>query len=136
MFDSPPRHTHMETKPILKVTDLSVILDDKKILDNISFEIKPQEVLAVIGPNGSGKSVLLKTILGMIPAAHGEIKWSEGITVGYLPQRFQVDYYLPMTVQEFLDLKPNHKFTIPEVFKLIKIPESWFKKSLVTLSGG
>ena len=125
-----------EKNYLLKVTDLSVILDDKKILDNISFEIKPQEVLAIIGPNGSGKSVLLKAILGMLPTSAGKIEWAKNIKIGYLPQRFQVDYYLPMTVLEFLKLKPRHEFSISEVLKMLKLEKTWLKKNLATLSGG
>ena len=48
----------MKIQPLLKVNNLSVTLENKRILENVSFEIKPQEVLAIIGPNGSGKTVL------------------------------------------------------------------------------
>lgn len=121
---------------ILKVKNLSVVLNERKILDDVSFEIKPREVLAILGPNGSGKSVLLKTILGIISKTTGEIEWAPNITIGYLPQRFHVDYYLPMSVKEFLNLKPNRKYSLEEVLKLVNVDKSWLKKTLAHLSSG
>ena len=93
------------------------------------------EVLAVIGQNGSGKSVFLKTLLGMIPATHGTITWKKDVRIGYLPQRFQVDAYLPMTVQEFLSLKPDAR-PICETLKLLHMEHEWLHKHLAHLSGG
>lgn len=121
---------------ILKVDNLSLLIDDKKILEDISFEIKPEEVLAVIGPNGSGKSMLLKTLVGIHTPTSGTITWSSETKVGYLPQRFQVDHYLPMTVEEFLSLKKNAQYSLSEVFELTKIQKEWRTKNLAHLSSG
>ena len=121
---------------LLKVENLSVTLENKKILENVSFELKPGEVLAIIGPNGAGKSVLLKTLLGLLPKTSGEIIWQDGIKVGYLPQRFHVDFYLPMTVREFLELKPRPQYSLTEVLNLININPDWLKRRLAYLSSG
>ena len=43
---------------ILSVSDLSVAKGKRVILENINFEIKAGETLAVIGPNGAGKTTL------------------------------------------------------------------------------
>ncbi len=125
-----------DTKQVLKVENLSLIIDEKKILTDISFEIKPEEVLAIIGPNGSGKSMLLKTLVGINIPTSGTITWAPETKVGYLPQRFQVDHYLPMTIEEFLSLKKNPKYSLSEVFSLIKIEKGWRKKNLAHLSSG
>ncbi|MDI6820834.1 MAG: metal ABC transporter ATP-binding protein [Patescibacteria group bacterium] len=126
----------MTDEPLLKVNDLTVVLDGEKILDDISFEIKKEEVLAVIGPNGSGKTVLLKTLIGLIKPTKGIIEWAPNTEIGYLPQRFQVDRYLPMTVKEFLRLKFDPKKSISAVFREVGLKNELLDESIAHLSSG
>ncbi len=51
-------------KPLLKIENLHVFVDDKKILDNITLSLNKNEVIVVLGPNGSGKTSLLLSIMG------------------------------------------------------------------------
>ena len=48
----------------LKIKNLSVNIEDKKILEDISFSIKQGEIHIIMGPNGSGKSTIANTIMG------------------------------------------------------------------------
>ncbi len=127
-----------EKSPLLSVKDLSVSFGNSTIpvLKNISFDVNTHEALAIVGPNGSGKSVLLKTLLGAIPRSAGIIAWKENINIGYLPQRFQVDHYLPMTVKEFLSLKQLPRYSLQEIAELVKAKTDWLGKNLAHLSGG
>jgi len=126
----------MDSKTLLEAKNLSVMLGGKEILKNISFSVAPQEVLAVIGPNGAGKSVLLKVLMGLLKSSSGTIAWKKNIKIGYLPQRFHVDSYLPMTVYEFLKLKPNYNGSGEKVLSLVGLDAGWLKKNLAHLSGG
>jgi zinc transport system ATP-binding protein len=92
--------------PILSVKNLTVRLDDRTILHDISFDLEQGETLAVIGPNGSGKTVLLKTILGMFPH-EGIIERAPDTRIGYVPQRIEADRHLPLNFKNLLAAKAD-----------------------------
>ena len=48
----------------LKIKDLCVEIENKKILNGLNLEIKTGEIHAIMGPNGTGKSTLSETIMG------------------------------------------------------------------------
>lgn len=86
-------------KAELVVKGLTVLPPEggKPIIRNISFKLKPGQVLGVIGKSGSGKTTLAKTLLGLWPPAAGEIRLGSatlgqydpdrlGRYIGYLPQ--------------------------------------------------
>ena len=57
----------------ITVSNVSHKINKKQIIDNISLEIKKNEILSILGPNGSGKSTLLKIISGSIEPNFGTI---------------------------------------------------------------
>ena len=50
---------------MLRVEDLAVEIEERRILENVSLEAGPGELHVIIGPNGAGKSTLLNTIMGL-----------------------------------------------------------------------
>jgi len=58
---------------MLQLESVSVDIDQKRIIEDISFDVKAGEIVSIIGPNGSGKSTLLKGICKYMPLAHGVV---------------------------------------------------------------
>lgn len=52
---------------MLDVKGLSVTIEEKKIVDNVSFQLKEHDIFMVMGPNGAGKTTLFKAIMGILP---------------------------------------------------------------------
>ncbi|MBN9542276.1 MAG: metal ABC transporter ATP-binding protein [Alphaproteobacteria bacterium] len=89
---------------LLEVKNLSLKVQGKSILENISFAIDSQEIITIIGPNGSGKSSLVKTIIGKYLPTSGKIIKKPNLKIGYVPQKFDIANIPPITVKEFLNL--------------------------------
>ena len=95
--------------PVFEVKNLTLTINGQTILDNISLQMKKGEYTALIGPNGGGKTTLIRLLLGLQKADHGEIRlfgvlqkrfktWEK---IGYVPQRTsQIDLNFPATVWE------------------------------------
>lgn len=90
--------------PLLTLDSIGFTTGEKKILDSISFHLKPHEIVTVIGPNGAGKSTLVKLVLGLLQPSSGNIHSSRKLNIGYVPQHLSLDATLPMKVSRFLSL--------------------------------
>jgi iron complex transport system ATP-binding protein len=56
--------------PLIRATGVTVVLDGRTVIDDVSIDVAPGEVLALVGPNGAGKSTLLSVLSGeRVPAA-------------------------------------------------------------------
>ena len=62
-------------KPIIEITNLDYQVGDKKLLSNISMDIKPGETFAILGSNGAGKSTLIDQITGDLSPNAGTITY-------------------------------------------------------------
>lgn len=128
---------------------------ERKILNDISFCIKDNEVLSVLGPNGVGKTTLIKCMLGLLPWKSG-ISQFNGINctqnnndiwknIGYVPQRKQTGF--TYTVQEMITLgrtahlglfslpSSKDKEIVSEVMKMVGV-DKYKHKLCSRISGG
>ena len=58
---------------MIQLRSLTAGYNGKPVVENVSLEFRPGQVLALLGPNGSGKSTLLKAALGLIPVMGGQV---------------------------------------------------------------
>ena len=94
----------MTEHTLVELHDVGLDFKSRRVLDQISFHVRPREILTIIGPNGAGKSCLLKVILGLYTPTRGTCKQRPGLKIGYMPQKLTVDTSLPLSVERFLTL--------------------------------
>ena len=58
------------------IKDLSLILDERKILSSLNLSINSDDVTVIMGPNGAGKSIFLKILNGILTPTSGCITWN------------------------------------------------------------
>lgn len=90
------------SKLILRVTNVSKSFGDKKLFQDVSFEVRGDERLVLAGKNGSGKTTLLNIIAGKMDADSGEVKIGEGVRFGYFSQHHEDLDSKNTVMQEFL----------------------------------
>ena len=89
---------------MLEICNLNVCYRQTQAIENLSLKLRQGEVTGLLGANGAGKSTLLRAILGLIPAT-GTISWGgkpvskQLDRVAYVPQRTQIDWDYPVTVE-------------------------------------
>jgi ABC-type Mn2+/Zn2+ transport system ATPase subunit len=90
----------------IHASSLAVGYGKRPVVDNISLDLQPGELLVLIGTNGSGKSTLLKTLAGLIEPMHGDLSLLGSAPgqlptqVAYLPQHPVSSHTLPLCVQD------------------------------------
>jgi zinc transport system ATP-binding protein len=118
---------------ILKVSNVTVKIQNQILLEHVSFNVKKGTTLAILGPNGAGKSVLFRTLLNRVPYT-GSIDWKEKVKIGYVPQYITVSD-VPMSVKEFLSIGGG--LSVQESLSLVKLQDKGvIDKRLGVLSGG
>jgi branched-chain amino acid transport system ATP-binding protein len=138
---------------MLQVENLNSGYGMVQILWDVSFQIKPKEIVSIIGPNGSGKTTLVKTLMGLVPAQSGTIRFKgepmeklrpydivkKGLVM--IPEGREI--FPKMTVEENLMLgaytysdKVKIKDTKERVYQIFPVLKKKEKALAQTLSGG
>lgn len=129
-------HLHLEPSctsgnDVLKVEQLSKSFPPQTLFQNIDFEIKRGEHVAIIGDNGTGKTTLLKILNHVIPADSGTFTLGTNVKIGYYDQEHHVlnmdktifdeisDDYPALTNTRIRNILAAFLFTGDDVFKLI-----------------
>jgi zinc transport system ATP-binding protein len=111
------------------------------VLENISFCVPDRCLIGVIGPNGGGKSTLMKLILGLLKPQKGQIDVFgrpvlklNGLRsqIGYVPQRFDLDWRFPATVW---DIVISGCFTKVSPFERISRERKARARHLMSMTG-
>jgi len=92
----------------LEIANLSVAYGARLALDDVCLCCRRGEILGLLGPNGSGKSTLLKSVLNLVPKLSGSVNLDgqplrsahQRVRVAYVPQRNDVDWDFPISVEE------------------------------------
>jgi zinc transport system ATP-binding protein len=96
------------TMSVVAVRHAAVSYGGRPVLRDVTLDVGPGQVVAVLGANGSGKSTLVRTVLGLVPLAGGEIelfgtpqrRFRSWRRIGYVPQRLGAGSGVPATVGE------------------------------------
>ncbi|EOD81626.1 Glutathione-regulated potassium-efflux system ATP-binding protein [Grimontia indica] len=72
--------------PILMMEEVCAGYGDTMILEKIFLNLVPGSRIGLLGRNGAGKSTLIKLLSGTVPAQAGELRYSQGVKIGYFAQ--------------------------------------------------
>jgi branched-chain amino acid transport system ATP-binding protein len=139
------------TEPILALKDIHTYIGQHHILQGVTLAVKPGRATVLLGRNGAGKSTTLRTVMGLTPAASGQI-WFEGDNieqrkvykiarkgVGYVPEDQAVLYNLSVEENFRLAMFSETEETwqrMETIFELFPdLKKFWHSKAGV-LSGG
>ncbi len=142
-----------EKRPLLEVCNVDVLYGRIQALWDLSLEIREGEIVCLLGANGAGKSTAIKTIMGLIRPASGEVRFREQQIHHLGPHRLvarglclvpEEKHLFPyMTVLENLELgaypkkaRKNRARTLEWIYKLFPVLQIRRGQLAHTLSGG
>jgi len=96
-----------KAETLISARGVSLSRNGRLLLDHIDVDVNAGEIVTLIGPNGAGKTTLVRVLLGLVAPDEGEIVTAKGLRIGYLPQRFERDATIPLTVNRFLTLSAS-----------------------------
>ncbi|MBR3959412.1 MAG: ATP-binding cassette domain-containing protein [Bacteroidales bacterium] len=127
---------------MLEVKNITKLYGTQHALDDVSFSVKPGEIVGLLGPNGAGKSTLMKIITCFIPPSKGEVKvCNHSILeepnevcrcIGYLPEHnpLYTDMYIPEFLRFTADIYKlkNSRQRVDEMIELTGLTPELGKK--------
>jgi len=142
--------TNASMMPELKISGLASGYSGAMVIHDVSLEVRPGEIFALLGKNGMGKSTLLKTIFGFLPVMQGKIELRGDdisgqpphkiakLSIAYCPQEQAI--FQDLTVRENLRLGLSEESGLDDSIDFVAtyfpIIKSRLAQKAGTLSGG
>jgi ABC-2 type transport system ATP-binding protein len=114
-------------EPLLRARGAARRFGAQTALEPTDVDVRGGETLALIGPNGAGKSTLLSMLAGALEPSEGRIERSDGVRVGWVPQRPAL--YDRLTARENLELfarlegDPSPAASASELIERFELPD-------------
>ena len=95
---------------MLRARSLSHRRGSRQVLEGIDLELAPGTLTALVGPNGAGKTTLLQLLQGQLQPVRGRVELDGRPVaecrsrIALMPQRGEIDWHFPITVEDFVDL--------------------------------
>jgi len=140
-----------DTAPLLALKDVNTYYGQIHILQGISLEIRPGELVCLLGGNASGKSTTLKTILGIVQPRSGTVEF-DGVDVTDESTSYRIGrgmaivpenrrLFAPMTVLENLEMgaylrTDDYSADLEDIYGLFPVLAERIEQPAGTLSGG
>jgi len=125
-----------ESVLLIDAHGVSISFRDKTVLADVDLSIGSGEIVTLVGPNGAGKSTLARIVLDLLQPDCGTVLRKSGLTIGYQPQRLNINSVLPLTVRRFLQVTQRHPDDqLTEALTAVEVPHL-MERDLHTLSGG
>jgi branched-chain amino acid transport system ATP-binding protein len=112
-------------QPFLSLRHLSIFCKKMAVVQDVSLDIWPQQIVAIVGPNGAGKTTILKAVGGILKPARGRVllegKPIESLSVQEIVQRGVV--YVPEGMSVFPDMTVLENLEVGAYLNRRAIPE-------------
>ena len=116
--------------------NLSVKRGNNTLIHDVSLSVSRGEIVTLVGPNGSGKSTTIKAILGIQKPDSGSVSSIDQLSIGYVPQKLEINRTMPLTVRRFMRLTQNYAdVAISEALSTTGI-DGLQNREIANLSGG
>ena len=156
---NPTPRSHLDARPEhsadspVSVHAMTVAYHRKPVLWDVDYDAPQNALVAIVGPNGAGKSTFIKSCLGLIPMAAGEVEfWGSSYKaarsrIGYVPQRESVDWDFPVSALDVVcmgryrkigwcrPVSRAHKQAGMEALERVGMSD-YAKRQIAQLSGG
>ncbi len=118
---------------LVQIRNLSINYGERRICDDVTFEIQQGDRIALQGENGSGKSSIIKLLLGMDVPFSGNVHIESGLQISYVPQDAG---FLSGDMKSFTAKYDLNETLFKTILRKLGFERQQFEKDLQMLSAG